>query len=213
VITAVVLAAGAGTRLGGPKALAELAGQPLVAHVVGTCAAALVDEIVVVAGAEADAVAEAAAREAAEHPEVPVRVVRHEGWAAGRTSSLQAGLAATAEGHDVLVFPVDHPAVDVTTLDLLLGVFGYAARHPEVVVPVLVDPVTEQRRRGHPILLQASLRAAVAALGPDDPLRDLVRRREVLEVPVDDQAILVNVDEPADLARAAALVAGARRGA
>jgi CTP:molybdopterin cytidylyltransferase MocA len=211
VITAVVLAAGAGSRLGGPKALAELAGRSLLAHVLATCAASLVDEVVVVTGEQAERVAAAAETEALALPELPVRVVRHEGWRSGRTGSLQAGLALSALDHDVLVFPVDHPAVDATTLDLLLGVFGYAARHPDVVVPVHGDDLTGTRRRGHPVLLHARLRPAVAALRPDEPLHDLVHRSEVLEVPVDDPGILVDVNEPADLTRAA-LVLAAREG-
>ena len=200
---AIVLAAGEGSRLGGPKALAEAAGRPLVAWVADTCRRALVDEVIVVAGPEAEAVeaAVAALPESVEDEAAPVRVVRNERWSEGKTGSLQCGWRAVDGPVHALVFPVDHPAVRLVTLDVLLGVFGYAAATPEAVVPVIQEG--EARRRGHPIVLQGRLKDEVLALGPDEPLNRFVREREVLEVPVDDDAVLLNVDTLADLQRAA----------
>jgi CTP:molybdopterin cytidylyltransferase MocA len=206
---ALVLAAGEGARLGGPKALLEAAGRTFVARVVDTCRRALVREVIVVAGARADevrrAVEELPAPEDAEA--APVRVVLNEDWRAGRTGSVQAGWRAAAATDNVLVFPVDHPAVELVTLDVILGVFGYAAAQPDVVIPVL--EVGDARRRGHPIVLHQRLRDEVFALGPDSPLNELVRSRpQLLEVPVDDEGILLNVNEPEDLARLEELLAG-----
>jgi molybdenum cofactor cytidylyltransferase len=61
-VGAVLLAAGAGTRLGGrPKALLELGGVPLILRQLIALSGAGVDEVVVVLGHHADAV-EAATR-------------------------------------------------------------------------------------------------------------------------------------------------------
>lgn len=196
-ICAVVLAAGGGERFGMPKALAEIDGRSLAEIGATTCASAPLDEVIVVTGARSSDVAERMARVRG----APVRCVENAAWRDGRTGSLQAGWP---EGAHALVFPVDHPAVRLVTLDALIGVFGYAAASPDVVVPAIEREGA--RRRGHPILLASRLRPEVMALGPDQPLRDLVRAREVLEVPVDDEGILLDVDLPADLARAAALV-------
>jgi len=210
VITAVVLAAGAGSRLGRPKALAVVdPPRTALEIVVATCAASLVDEVVVVAGARADEVVSIVSDAASRTTEVEVRCVVNARWEEGRTGSLQAGFAAVAAGSHVLVFPVDHPAVEIVTLDVILGVFGYAGAAPQVVVPVLLQDAI--RRRGHPLVLGATLREAVAAMLSDEPLRDLVHRHQVLEVPVDDEAILLNVDTPEDLARARLLIASRRR--
>lgn len=205
---AVVLAAGRGRRLGGPKALLEVAGRPMVSRAVATSRRAAVEEVIVVTGCraeEVEALARAASQEAAADL-AEVRCVRNEDWERGRTGSLQAAWEAAGDT-GALVVPVDLPAVRLVTLDLLLGVHGYAAAAPEVVVPV-VD-TSEGRRRGHPVLLARSLRDAVLAAGPDDPLRSLIRSRETLEVPVDDPGILLDVNTPEDLARAEALLAGA----
>ena len=55
-IAGLVLAAGAGTRFGQPKQLAELDGRPLLEHSIRAIAAAPVDRVVVVLGAGADQV-------------------------------------------------------------------------------------------------------------------------------------------------------------
>ena len=196
-IAALVLAAGAGERMGGPKALVELGGVTFLERVVRTCAQAALDEIVVVAGAEAERVEAAAA---VLEGDVPLRVVRNERWREGRTGSVQAAWASCAPDAHGLVFPVDHPCVRVQTLDAMLGAFGYAARDLDVLVPVV--SIGGGRRRGHPVILAASVREAALALRPDEPLRDLVRRSRILELPVDDEGILLDIDAPGDLARA-----------
>jgi CTP:molybdopterin cytidylyltransferase MocA len=203
---AVVLAAGEGKRLGGPKALAEIDGRPLVSWVADLCRRSLVSEVVVVAGAEAEAVRAAidALPPAEDDETAPVRVVVNETWRDGKTGSLQCGWRAFEGAPNVLVFPVDHPAIRLVTLDVILGVFGYAAAAPEAIVPVLQQD--GQRKRGHPIVLSGKLKDAVLALGPDEPLNAFVRERELLEVPVDDAGVLLNVNEPADLEEAGGLI-------
>ncbi|MEM7243790.1 MAG: nucleotidyltransferase family protein [Acidobacteriota bacterium] len=204
--SAVILAAGEGRRLGRPKAGIELGGRALLTHVLDTCRTTFLEEIVVVLGAEADTLRPLVVEQEASDDGPAVRVVVHDDWAAGRTGSLQAGLRAlTRERDGALVFPVDHPLVRVTTLDAVLGVFNYAAAQPEVVVPCL--ETDGERRRGHPVLVAAALREAIQALGPDDPLNTLLRSKVRLEVPVDDEAVLLDIDEPADLERAERLLA------
>jgi len=53
---AIVLAAGAGSRFGGGKLLASLEGRPILQHVLERLEAADLDEVIVVVGADADAV-------------------------------------------------------------------------------------------------------------------------------------------------------------
>lgn len=97
---AIVLAAGAGERLGGavPKAFALLAGVPIVVRAVGSVAAGGADRIVVVAGA--DRLAEAAAILAA--PEgVSLSIVA---GGASRVESTRLGLASLAgDAADVVI--------------------------------------------------------------------------------------------------------------
>lgn len=201
-ISALILAAGAGERMGRPKALAELAGVPLLERVVRTCAESTLDEIVVITGAAAGDAERLVESLRSSLPGTALRVVRNERWREGRTGSIQAGWASCAPGAHALVFPVDHACVRVVTLDAMLGVFGYAGADLDVIVPVVERDGS--LRRGHPILLACRLRDELAAMGSDEPLRDLVHRHVVLEVPVDDEGILLDLDTPEDLARAEA---------
>jgi carbon monoxide dehydrogenase subunit G len=85
VISALVLAAGEGTRFGGTKQLEILRGKTLVQHAVDAASAAGVGEIVVVLGHDALRV-----RDALDLPE-RTRIVVNERYADGQSTSLAAG--------------------------------------------------------------------------------------------------------------------------
>jgi len=55
-VTAIVLAAGSGSRFGGGKLLATFGGRPVLQHTLDAIAGAPVDDVVVVLGAEAPAI-------------------------------------------------------------------------------------------------------------------------------------------------------------
>ncbi|MGH3466558.1 MAG: nucleotidyltransferase family protein, partial [Thermocrispum sp.] len=98
-----LLAAGAGSRFGRPKALVPFAGVPLAQRGAGMLAAAGCDPVLVVLGAAAEEVRAAAVLS-------PARVVRNPDWASGLASSLRAGLAALPPGvAAVVVALADQP--------------------------------------------------------------------------------------------------------
>lgn len=186
-VAAVILAAGASSRMGRAKALLDIAGVPAVDRVADLLREAGASQVVVVLGHGAAEI-RAGARLAG------ATVVDHQGWAAGRTSSLQAGLAAVDPGSAAAwVAPVDVPLFLPATPRALATAFGAARPRPDVVVPV------HRGRGGHPILLSRRAFAAVAALGPDAPLRDLLRTLVRLDLPVDDPGCLRDLNEPGDL--------------
>jgi len=164
---AVLLAAGAGTRLGrGPKALLPHRGRPLVEHVARVLADGGCDDVVVVLGADAARVAAAADRLSG-----PVaRVVVNDRWATGMGSSLQAGVVAALEPRDgaatssVVVAHVDQPGVTPDDVARLLA----AHRPGRVTASRWADAADDGRPRwSHPLVLDASLagRAAASAQG------------------------------------------------
>ncbi|HUZ63795.1 MAG TPA: bifunctional UDP-N-acetylglucosamine diphosphorylase/glucosamine-1-phosphate N-acetyltransferase GlmU [Acetobacteraceae bacterium] len=109
--TAVILAAGLGTRMKSalPKALHPIAGRPMLRHLLAACEAAF-DRIVVVVGPDMPAVAEAAA---------PHEVVVQ----AERLGTAHAALQAAAlfGGGDVAVLYADNPLIRPATLRALLA--------------------------------------------------------------------------------------------
>lgn len=188
-IAGIVLAAGASERMGRPKALLPIDGRPAVEVVAAALRSGGCERVLVVVGRHAEEIRSGA-------PLDGVELVEHAGWAAGRTSSLQAGLAACGAGATcVAVALVDMPFVRAETVRALLGA---ARSHPdaEVVVPA------HGGRRGHPIVLSAAVLPRVRALGADEPLHVVVRCAHAVEVPVDDAGVLVDLDTPDDLRRA-----------
>ena len=186
---AVVLAAGASTRLGGrPKALLDVGGELAVNRVVRVCREAEFDPRVVV-GRHAVEI------RAALTPPRP-QVLENAEWEAGRTGSIQQGVAALPAGSSALIWPVDHPFVQAMTLRRLRN----AAEHDAMgvwFVPTFEDT------GGHPVLLKSPVLDALRMLEPDTPLRVLLSRfgPQVVRIPTDDPGVCANVDTDDDYRR------------
>jgi len=188
-IAAVVLAAGASTRMGAAKALLVWRGQPFVAHSIALARAVGAAPIVVVEGAHAipDELLGAALR------------VKNEAWSLGPLGSLQAGLrvALADDPQAVLVLSVDRPHVAAKTVVALV-----AAHLRE---PSCVWQPSCNGKHGHPIVWPLDLAQRVLALQIDATPRDVLGapdvepRRRYVEVA--DTAVLDNIDAPDDLER------------
>jgi molybdenum cofactor cytidylyltransferase len=179
---AVVLAAGASTRMGRAKALLRHGERSFVACAVDLAVAAGCAPIVVVTGAQALSEPLAAT------------LVHNEAWPLGQLSSLQRGLAALAESTGVLVLTVDRPHLRPATVIALVRAFREA--------PAYVWQPEYAGQRGHPLVWPAALLPALRALPPASDPRLLLREHAALRrgVAVDDPAIHANLDRPEDLA-------------
>ncbi|MFF2318523.1 nicotine blue oxidoreductase [Arthrobacter sp. NPDC058097] len=155
--TGVLLAAGAGTRLGrGPKALLPFRGRTLVEALADVLLDGGCREVVVVLGAGAGEVR--ARTDLTRHT-----VVENPAWAAGMGSSFTAGLESAPQENHVLVALVDQPGLTAETVARLLG-----AHRPGRVTAAAYADGSGKLRRGHPLLLDATLRAeATASAGGD----------------------------------------------
>jgi molybdenum cofactor cytidylyltransferase len=192
---AVILAAGASTRLGGrPKALLEVSGEPAVVRIARICREEGFEPRVVV-GLHA-----AMIRGAFSLP-VP-DVVENPDWARGRTGSIQKGLEGLGPETEVLLWPVDHPFVQAKTLRRL----GTAAEHDAMGVWFIPS---FGGFGGHPVLLEPPVISRIRDLSPGTPLRDLLPEfgPQVVRVPVDDVGVRANVDTEEDFRRYQSLVA------
>lgn len=151
--TGVLLAAGAGTRLGlGPKALLPLEGRPLVEIIAARLLQGGCREVVVVLGAEGQRVSAVSRLES-------YRTVMNHDWASGMGSSYLAGAdAADLEDH-VLVALVDQPGLTACTVRRLLSFH----RPGRVTSAAYANPGSPSGlRRGHPMVIDVTLREAVA---------------------------------------------------
>ncbi|HRC57173.1 MAG TPA: NTP transferase domain-containing protein [Kofleriaceae bacterium] len=190
-VAAVVLAAGRSARMGSAKLLEDLEGKPLVRWAVEAALASAAHPVVVVTGHRGDEVAAALAG-------LDVVVAPNPEYQEGLASSLRAGLArALAElpGCDgVLVCLGDMPRVTSDQLDRLLAAFD--AELAPIVVP------THERKRGNPVLWARRYFTELASLRGDVGARGLLDRHaeQICLVPMDDPAILLDVDTPQALA-------------
>jgi CTP:molybdopterin cytidylyltransferase MocA len=143
---AVILAAGGSERMGRPKSLLELDGQPIVARHCEALAA-VADEVVVVAGA---------ANLAGVVPPT-VRIVRNDAWATTEPRhSLLLGIADLDPGDEIVATPVDVPPAPANVLEALLDA-------PADLVADRGAVVTYRGAPGHPIRIGArTLRAGLA---------------------------------------------------
>jgi molybdenum cofactor cytidylyltransferase len=130
VVGAVVLAAGAGSRLGGrPKCLLELGGVPLIRRTLIALSGAGVDEVVVVLGHHAEAIEPVVAP-------FPVTLVRNPDPDAGQVSSQRVGLAAlTGKLDAVLVALADQPLLNAQDITALIGAYKKRPAGTSVVFP------------------------------------------------------------------------------
>jgi CTP:molybdopterin cytidylyltransferase MocA len=136
-IAAILLAAGEGRRIGGPKALLPIGGDSFLARVAATLARPGVSRLIAVLGCQAERVR----AEAGAPPEVTLVV--NGAWREGMLGSILAGLeVAERDGAEaVLLQPVDHPLVEPATVDGVVAALRSGAR---IAVP------SDGRRRGHP---------------------------------------------------------------
>ncbi|MGL4240066.1 MAG: NTP transferase domain-containing protein, partial [Beijerinckiaceae bacterium] len=188
-VAAIVLAAGKGTRMGGAKMTARYAGKPLVRHAHDAAAEAGLAPILTVVGHDAARVSEALTG-------VDTQLVENPDYAEGMSTSLKAGIAALPDAAaGAVVLLGDMPLVTRGIVDRLVSAFA-ANPGAKAVVPMAGG------QRGNPILIGRALFPAVMKLEGDVGARKLLDAAagSVVEVPIDDGAVLTDVDTPEALA-------------
>lgn len=185
-IGAIVLAAGGSVRMGQPKQLLPVGGQPMVRLVTEAVVSADLAQVVVVIGAHAQAVRAALAG-------LPLEIVLNDAWADGLSSSVRAGLRALhPETQAALLVLGDQPALTTDLLRVLVD--RYLATEAPIVAPYY------QGQRGNPVLFDRALFAELSAVEGDRGGRALIDRyrEQVARVDVQDASVIIDVDSPQD---------------
>ncbi len=188
-VAALVLAAGQSRRMGARnKLLAKIDAKPMVVRVVDAALDSVAESVVVVTGHEAEAVERVLA-------DRPVRFVHNPDFAAGLSTSLQAGLSALDRDIDAfLVLLGDMPRVSADIINELIATFDPSAGRA-IIVP------TYDGKRGNPVLWDRHFLAEMRTLAGDVGARHLIghHAEQVAEVAFADDAILLDIDTEAAL--------------
>jgi molybdenum cofactor cytidylyltransferase len=182
VIGGIVLAAGAGTRFGSRKQLADLDGRPMLEHSVRAMVASPVGRVLVVLGFDAAEVIGRVDMHGAE-PHLAER------WEEGQSASLASGLAELEDCEAVVVTLGDQPRLAPDAVRRVI-----AARDGAAAVRA-----TYGGRPGHPVLLERELFEPLRNVSGDRGARNLLLSVPVLEVPCEDLGGGEDVDTPAEL--------------
>ncbi len=191
-VAAVVLAAGASSRMGSPKPLLELQGETFLGRILRTLAAAEgVGDRIAVLGHQSARVRQGVGLAGA-------RAVTCRSWRRGMLASLRCGVRAALEADPglpaVLVCHVDQPLLRAATAARLVGAFR--AGRGDVLV------ATHGGRPGHPVLLaRGFLDRLLADRGVESLAAAIARHaRRRVEVACRDAAVTQNINTKEALA-------------
>jgi molybdenum cofactor cytidylyltransferase len=190
VLPALILAAGASSRMGRTKALLPLpGGWTFLGRLDATLREAGIQDVVAVIAHDADAIQAAAATAG-----LRLRFTRNPDPSRGQLSSLLAGVEALPRG-PVLVTPVDLPLVSPQTVGAVID--AWQRTNAPIVRPA------RGGRHGHPVIFAASILDELRRADLEAGARPIVQSHlhEIVNVSVDDDGAFDDIDTPEDYAR------------
>ncbi len=188
-IAAVILAAGTSTRMGWFKPMLPLGDACALERVVRTFRAGGVETLIVITGHRAGELQPVLA-------ELPAQAVVNTAYRQGMFSSVRAGLNALPNDAEAFfIHPVDIPLVRSRTVERMAAAF--TETRPLVLYP------TFEGRRGHPTLIRRDLVPDTLAWHGEGGLRAFLQGRAAgsRELPVADEAVLLDMDTVEDYRR------------
>ena len=190
-LAAVLLAAGASTRLGQPKQLIQMDGESLLRRTARLAVEAGCSPVIVVLGSEA-------ARMQPQLNGLHAHAIVHQAWPEGMGSSLRAGVEALlarpgSPPQALLLLVCDQPRLTLDHLHSLLR------RHTDSGAPITASAYAS--RTGVPAVFSAAMLPQLLTLHGDRGARDLIRQAgdTVATVPWPDGVL--DLDRPEDLLR------------
>jgi len=186
----ILLAAGESRRMGYPKPLLTIDGKTFIEKIAETMLS-VVPRLVVVLGAHADRIRTAIPRDER------IVIVENPNYSRGQLSSLKIGLdAVQSDAVGVIVHLADHPIVRAESYRSLVDSYQ-RARKPLVIA-------RSGGHRGHPVIFDRSTFAELQSAPEGEGARHVVNAdaSRIEYVDLDDPGINLDLDTPADLARA-----------
>lgn len=182
-ISALILAAGKGSRIGTPKFLLEYGGKTFIEHIYDNLVECNFAKILTVIRKEFNEWFEENFKGEYVINEIPEQ---------GMLSSVILGINALKNNDGILIFPVDHPHVRIETIQELIKSFNL---NPESVI----KPVYKNSS-GHPVIIPSSLYNEITS-GKSGDLNSVIRNSKIntIRLKTKDMGVLKNINTPEDL--------------
>ncbi|MBS1102157.1 nucleotidyltransferase family protein [Gluconobacter sp. Dm-62] len=185
--SALLLAAGGSTRLGRPKQLLTINGEPLVRHVAQLLLATKPERLVIVTGGASTEICHALAG-------LDVILVQNKDWKTGMASSLRCGHRALGQNAmPLLIAGTDQPCL---TLSHLRAQLEQEDSNRDIVTAY------GEEGRGIPVLLTLATQLRLDGLRGDTGLRQLWKSAETAPAFVQAPELGFDIDTPEELATA-----------
>jgi molybdenum cofactor cytidylyltransferase len=186
-VAGIILAAGEAKRFGQPKQLLEWHGQPFVRLVAETALAAGLFPVVVITGANAEAVESVI-------QDLPLTVHLNPGWKEGVSASIRTGLCALPSETGAAIFLLaDQPQVTTTVLRTLVE------NHSQGLKPIIAPQILGQR--ANPVLFDKVTFPDLLSLTGDVGGRAIFSKFPVTYFPWVDESLLADIDTLEDYRR------------
>lgn len=182
-VCAIVLAAGASTRMKTQKLLLPFNEKTIIETVVEN-ALKITGNVVVVLGSHKEAITEKLAG-------LNISIAENENYLQGMLSSVICGFSAVpVDAKAVLIFLGDQPQVPYEAAEMVIDAWrqsGFA-----IAIP------TFSGRRGHPVLIETRYLPEILKLDPEKGLRQLMEqfKTDIFEVDCQFSQILRDIDTP-----------------
>jgi len=186
----IILAAGESRRMGYPKPLLKFGARTFIEQIAETMLT-VVPRLVIVLGAHRDRIRAAIPRDPR------IAIVENPNYSRGQLSSLKVGLSILQpDAAGALVHLGDHPVVRVETFRAIVDSCNQTIK--SIVI------ARHEGHRGHPVFFDRALFAELMSAPEEQGARYVVNADEsrVAYVDLDDPGINLDLDTPADLARA-----------
>lgn len=191
-VVGIVMAAGESRRLGQPKQVLEVDGEPMVVRAVRTALDGGVTQVVVVTGAYASETV-SALRDWMGKEANSIRIVHNPAWTTGQAGTLHTALRSCEDDAEAVLFlPVDQPELPSLLLRRLIRRWrsGYSIATPRV----------DGQVRGAPALFDRAHIPELLDVRGDQGGRALLHKHRGQVAAIDiDGRVLADIDTPSDL--------------